>query len=113
MGKVVWVNRRFPAPAEPLVEREPAEFQPTPIDEIKGAIRKGAPHVCRDRIDGEPQTSFVSPQGFIQSCQLPGCLIEHLPELGQFVFPIDRDLMLEVAIGQSPVASFAVRKAGR
>ena len=50
-GTVLGVNRFCPTPAHALLQREAAEFQPTPIDEIDRAIRPSAPHICRDGVD--------------------------------------------------------------
>ena len=54
-GKVVGVNCRLPAPTQSLLQREPAEFKPTPIDEIEGAVRPSAPDVSRDGVDHVPK----------------------------------------------------------
>ena len=55
LGNVVGVNCRLPAPAQPFLQGDAAELQPTPIDEIDRAVRPSAPDVSRDGVNHVPK----------------------------------------------------------
>lgn len=54
----------------------------------------------RDGVDDTLQAIFAAAQSRVEILQLPGSIVEHLPEVSQFISPADRHLMLKFAARQ-------------
>ena len=54
----------------------------------------------RNRVDDTPEPIFAALQARVELAQVPGGVIEDVPEVSEFIVPGDRHLMLKLTARQ-------------